>query len=142
MIKCSEFLQSVCAVIITKIKKEILGFLPWCSGLKDPVLPQVQWKLQLLLGLSPWPRIFHMPWLQPFLKKEKQSDHTQLKEVKLDLEPLSCNSYSKEFPTRLSESLDSLVNQMEKCDVTKKAARPIQSNLKNQCTPRVLMSDE
>lgn len=61
-----------------------------------------------------------MPWLQPFLKKEKQSDHTQLKEVKLDLEPLSCNSYSKEFPTRLSESLDSLVNQMEKCDVTKK----------------------
>ena len=36
-----------------------VGSLAWHSGLKDPGL------LPLRLGFSPWPRNFHMPWVQP-----------------------------------------------------------------------------
>ena len=32
------------------------------SGLKEPVL------LQVWLRFNPWPRNFHMPWVQPFKK--------------------------------------------------------------------------
>ena len=36
-----------------------------CSGLKDPVWPQLQYRSQLQLGFSPWPGNFHMPQVQP-----------------------------------------------------------------------------
>ena len=41
--------------------------LAWHSGLKDPALPQLWLGLQqqLGLGLNPWPRNFHMPWVWP-----------------------------------------------------------------------------
>ena len=42
-----------------------LPFLAWHIGLKDPVLPQLQCRSQLQLGFNPWPRNFHMPWVQP-----------------------------------------------------------------------------
>ena len=35
------------------------------SGLKDQAM------LQLQLGFNPWPKNFHMPWVQPFKKERK-----------------------------------------------------------------------
>ena len=44
----------------------------WCSGLKDLALLQLQHRLQLGLGFSPWSRNFHMLWVRPFKKKGKK----------------------------------------------------------------------
>ena len=38
-----------------------------CSGLKYLALPKQQSRSQLRLRLSPWPGIFHRPWVQPLL---------------------------------------------------------------------------
>ena len=35
------------------------------SGLKDPVLPQLQCRSKLQLKFNPRPRNFPMPWVQP-----------------------------------------------------------------------------
>ena len=41
------------------------------SQLRDLALPQLQKRLQLWLRFSPWPKNFHMPWVQLFKKKKK-----------------------------------------------------------------------
>ena len=48
---------------------------PAWQWLKDPVLLQLQPKLQLRLGFNPCPRNFHRPQVQPFKKKQYQSSH-------------------------------------------------------------------
>ena len=45
------------------------GSLAQRQGLKDPVLPQLQHRLQLWLRFTPWPESFHMPWAQPLKNK-------------------------------------------------------------------------
>ena len=40
-------------------------FLTWYSELKDPMLPQLQCRLELRLIFSPLPGKLHMPWIQP-----------------------------------------------------------------------------
>ena len=47
--------------------------LVWRNGLKDPVSPQLCHRSQLRLRFNPWPRNFHMPWVQPLKKKKKQN---------------------------------------------------------------------
>ena len=42
------------------------------SGFKDPALLQLQLRLQLQLGFSPWPGNFHMPWVAALKKKKKE----------------------------------------------------------------------
>ena len=49
----------------------------WCSVLKDPALPQLQFRSQLWLTLSPWPRNFHVSWVLPY-EKEQKKDNTQI----------------------------------------------------------------
>ena len=39
---------------------------------KDLALLQLWHKLQLWFRFSPWPRNFHMPWVQPLKKKKKR----------------------------------------------------------------------
>ena len=43
-----------------------------CSWLKDPALLQLQCRLQLKLGFSPWSRKFRAPPVWPFKKKERK----------------------------------------------------------------------
>lgn len=38
---------------------------------KDLALPQLCHRLQLWLRFDPWPRNFHMLWVQPFKEKRK-----------------------------------------------------------------------
>ena len=57
--------------------------LGWCSGLKDLVLPQLWFRLQLRLRFDPWPRNFHMQRVQPLKKliiiiKEQDTDNLKL----------------------------------------------------------------
>ena len=42
------------------------------SGLKDLALPQVQHRLQLWLGFSPWPGNFQMLRARPLKKKKRK----------------------------------------------------------------------
>ena len=44
--------------------------LVWHSGLKDPVLAQLQCRLKLWLGFSPWPENVHMAQVWPLKKKK------------------------------------------------------------------------
>ena len=39
---------------------------------KDPALLQLWHRLQMWLGFCPWPRNFHLPWVQP--KNVKQTN--------------------------------------------------------------------
>ena len=51
---------------VSKVAAEVWVLSPtWHSGLKDPALLWLQCRLQLWLGLSPWPGNFHMPQVQP-----------------------------------------------------------------------------
>ena len=46
--------------------------LAWHSGLKDPALLHLWHRSQLWLRFSPWTGNFHMAWVQPLKKKEKE----------------------------------------------------------------------
>ena len=48
----------------------LLRFLLWHSRLRIQCCHCNQW---LWCGFSPWPRNFHMPWLQPKKKKERKN---------------------------------------------------------------------
>ena len=49
-----------------------MGLIPcWCSGLKDPALPQLQRGSWLWFRFDPWPGNFPMPWVWPLKKKKK-----------------------------------------------------------------------
>ena len=45
-----------------------------CSGLKDPVLLWLQYRLQLYLGFSPWPGNFTCPGADKKKKEKKISN--------------------------------------------------------------------
>ena len=51
---------------------------------KDPALPQLWQRSQLQLGLDPWPRNFHMPWVQPKKKNYTRFPEFDTKQKKVN----------------------------------------------------------
>ena len=64
----AERVENLTAVALVAVEV-LVPSLAWCSGLKDPALPQLRHRSQLPLKLNPWPGNFHMPWW-PFKKKK------------------------------------------------------------------------
>ena len=71
----------------------------WHKGLKDPVLPWLQCRLQLWLKFSPWPRKLHMLQVQTFKKKKKNTNSVD--HYLVAHQPLSFHSYP--FITQVRE---------------------------------------
>ena len=70
----AQWVKTLTAVVWVAAEVQVQSLLLWHSGLKDPALPQLWLRLrsQLWLELNPWPRNFHMPWVQPKKKKKKK----------------------------------------------------------------------
>ena len=55
---------------IVKLTFGVPAVVQWVKNL---VLPQLWYRLQLWLKFDPWPGNFHMPWAQPKTKNQKNS---------------------------------------------------------------------
>ena len=59
-----QWVKSLTAATQVPVEVQV-QFLAQSSGLKGPALLQLEHKLQLWLTFSPWPKNFHMSWVQP-----------------------------------------------------------------------------
>ena len=66
-----QWVKNLTAATSTAVESQIQSSVP-SSGLKDPVLLQLQHRLPLWLRVNPWPRKFHMLQMWPQRKKRKK----------------------------------------------------------------------
>ena len=79
MMQC---VKNLTAAALVSEKAQVRS-LAWCSGLKDPVLPQLQRRLKPGLGFIPRPGNFHVLQVGPLKKRKRHNKNSSFIYVKL-----------------------------------------------------------